>query len=527
MTSVLPRSSTTQTNTTLPFSQPGTQQQSRKRFIANPIRPQQKPVPLRSTQTPVNAATNSSSQLSQQPPPTTTSTQPPLPLAAALAAPQIGGMEVTDATTLPRARVLEVTRRLDGSFARLAIRVQLLATGEEKEIDDRGGGPISIAADIQAGDLITLSPSGPNTFQWQKSTDPDAAAQLKPKKKRRIFTVDDLLSPLGVARILNTFPHQRWKGYGHEREDVARLCWLYKVWMSEMFPHMHPAVLTRRVEVMGGTRRVQRYMDAFRYEGKVKGEREDRDKRQKVGDEVVDEAAATVVEDRERVEREREVAARMLDEVYGDEAEQQAAQSAEQAALEEELLQQQEQLAEEPLGMQESFARALRELGHPPPLPVDEAAPARARIVETSAEAMDEGQAAVDGEEAAVDAHQPSETQHGESTAQQQQAEDSVPDSPGMNIDTRAAEEVAEERGDSDSAQQQPDSSPPPELTMVPETLELAAGELELHETAPSAGAQPAELRSDEDDISESDSTAKPDAAFGQEADEIQSSLSE
>ena len=80
-------------------------------------------------------------------------------------------MAVTDATTLPRARVLEVTRRLDGAVTRLAIKVQLLATGEEKDIDDRGDGPITIAADVQAGDLITLTPSGPHTFQWTKSLD--------------------------------------------------------------------------------------------------------------------------------------------------------------------------------------------------------------------------------------------------------------------------------------------------------------------------------------------------------------------
>lgn len=148
-------------------------------------------MPSRPAQPPTNTTTKPFSQQQLTQPPITTpsaqptltpTTQPSQPPAVAVAAagPEIGGMSVTDATTLPRARVLEVTRRLEGSTARLAMRVELLATGEEKEVDDRGlGGPISVAADIQPGDLVTLTPTGPATFQWQKSSDPSLASTLR------------------------------------------------------------------------------------------------------------------------------------------------------------------------------------------------------------------------------------------------------------------------------------------------------------------------------------------------------------
>ena len=168
---------------------------------------------------------------------------------------------------------------------------------------------------------------------------------------------------------------------------MARLCWLYKVWMSEMFPHAHPAVLTRRMEVMGGTRRVQRYMDVFRYEGRVKGEREERDKRQKVDDE------ATATTEKEQLEQ--SAAMQLMDEVYGSEAEQHM-QSVEQDAMEQELLQQQEaddeqqqEDVEPPVGQGSSFDEAMRQLGLLPPLPADQPAPTEA--IEAESEPTNDG----------------------------------------------------------------------------------------------------------------------------------------
>ena len=428
-------------------------------------------------------------------------------------------MAVTDATTLPRARVLEVTRRLDGSTTRLAIKVQLLATGEEKEIDDRGGGPISIAADVQQGDLLTLTPSGPHTFRWQKSVDATTAQLDKPKKKRRPFTVDDLLSPLGVSRILATFPGQRWKGYGHERDDVARLVWLYKVWMSEMFPHAHPAVLTRRMEVMGGTRRVQRYMDVFRYEGRVKGEREEREKRQKV-----DEETAAV---RQKEQLEQDAAMQLMDEVYGTEQQQQQ----DQDAMEQQLLQQhedgqdeqqeEEEEVEPPVGQGSSFDEAMRQLGLLPPLPATETA---LHNVDADGAVLDEEE---QGSEAATKPANETDQQPDVQQSEMQrkefaQLDESVPHTPPPHGSAPVADFDTNEHSGDERLQQH--ELHVDELAMVPETLEHAAGELDLspHESAGQDGQSTETAKADKHG-----NTAQFAAPSDYETDEIPSSLTE
>ena len=151
---------------------------------------------------------------------------------------------------------------------------------------DSGVESIRVASDLQVGDSCSLTPTGPASFQWTKDADATLSSS-KPKRKRRTFTVDDLIGEQGITRLLSSLPSLQWKGLGHEATDLHRLMFIYRCWAREMYPFEHFDVVVKRCEVMGASSRVQRYMDAFRYPeeedggGKrVRGEKEEREERE-------------------------------------------------------------------------------------------------------------------------------------------------------------------------------------------------------------------------------------------------------
>ena len=167
---------------------------------------------------------------------------------------------------------------------------------------------IRVSSDLHVGDACTLHPTGLGTFTWQKDAD-STVASSKPRRKRRVFNVDDLIGERGLRALLSTLPRMKWQGYGYEAADLHQLLLLYKVWAKEMYQFDHFQVLMKRMEVMGASSRVQRYMDAFRYPEEEGGGRgEGGDKRMKVGE-------GTAEKEKRGMD---EAAAALMDDVYGE-----------------------------------------------------------------------------------------------------------------------------------------------------------------------------------------------------------------
>ena len=254
----------------------------------------------------------------------------------------VGVPNAADPTTLPRGKVKDVYRRTEDGVHRATLTVTL-TSGEERTVTDSGVEAIKVHPDLQTGDSCSLLPTGLSTFTWTKDADATVAS-AKPKLRRRVFLVDDLLGERGVRRLLDAFPSLVWKGYGHEAADVHRLMFLYRLWAKDMYPHAHFLLLMKRIEVMGASSRVQRYMDAYRYDDKDAQAERDADepgsKRQRADAEsegrALDEAAAELMED-----------------VYGE------AEQDHEADL----------LREAKVGEGGEFDDALRDMGILPPLP--------------------------------------------------------------------------------------------------------------------------------------------------------------
>ena len=159
---------------------------------------------------------------------------------------------------------------------------------------------MKVSSDLQVGDGCSLHPTGLGSYTWTKDAD-STVASAKPRRKRRVFTVDDLIGERGIRALLSTLPTIKWQGYGYEAADLHQLMFLYKVWAKEMYPFDHFQVVMRRSEVMGASSRVQRYMDAFRYPEEGVGEEGGASKRVK-GDgkeerRVMNEAASALMDD--------------------------------------------------------------------------------------------------------------------------------------------------------------------------------------------------------------------------------------
>ena len=276
---------------------------------------------------------------------------------------------------------------------------------------DSGVELVTISGEVSTGDSVSLVPTGPAAFQWQREADPTlASAASKQRKRRRVFTVDDLIGEKGVARIVQSFPRMRWRGLGYEADDLHRLMFAYKLWANEMFPHLNFLVLIKAMEGMGATRRVQRYLDAFRF-----NEREaDGSERHSslAGAAAAAVPAAAVAHEKEERERRLydEAAAAMLDDVYGDGALQQveaeAALSGSAAASLPEATD-----AADAAALQES----LRVMGLLPPA-AESSAPAASAAVDADARARME-----DNRRKAMEKRAAAEARRQEQDQQQQQ----------------------------------------------------------------------------------------------------------
>ncbi|WOK94811.1 TIMELESS-interacting protein [Canna indica] len=112
-------------------------------------------------------------------------------------------------------------------------------------------------------DLLKSTPSSSSRFSQQppssKSSVAAKVATKKAPKTRPKLTPDLLLSDDGLGYVLRHFPRGfKYRGRGHEVDDLGNLIGLYAQWHSHLIPYYSFDQFIHKVEKVGGTMRVRR-----------------------------------------------------------------------------------------------------------------------------------------------------------------------------------------------------------------------------------------------------------------------------
>ncbi|KAI8807528.1 replication fork protection component Swi3-domain-containing protein [Cladochytrium replicatum] len=90
-----------------------------------------------------------------------------------------------------------------------------------------------------------------------------------PKKARHKIDNELLLGPRGFSKIRQNRRKLKFKGKGHEMEDVEKLLMYYQIWAHELMPSLTFESVVERVETLCHTRQCKMYADAVVHEQKL------------------------------------------------------------------------------------------------------------------------------------------------------------------------------------------------------------------------------------------------------------------
>ncbi|KAI8902935.1 replication fork protection component Swi3-domain-containing protein [Globomyces pollinis-pini] len=91
-----------------------------------------------------------------------------------------------------------------------------------------------------------------------KTTEDDAAPKRK-VKRAPILKEDDLLSPMGFNKLIRIVKKKKFKGTGHEVQDLESLLSIIQNWGHELFPNLKLYDLICNTEKLCRSRRIRVY----------------------------------------------------------------------------------------------------------------------------------------------------------------------------------------------------------------------------------------------------------------------------
>jgi len=162
-------------------------------------------------------------------------------------------------------KVLSITRPEVfgvGTGTRTVMKVLLDRGGERTVTADQNSGNTRVAPDIQEGDQVKLQPTGPQHWEWVRVV----PVAEKARKKRRVFTTDDLLGPDGLQKVAENFPNLRWeKRPAYESRTLTQIVSMYKEWAFALWPKVSFPMLVDRIEKLGTKAGVKEIVTELRY----------------------------------------------------------------------------------------------------------------------------------------------------------------------------------------------------------------------------------------------------------------------